>query len=82
MRTHRRDSSSSVFHILTAAILLLTATGSAAATDDEVVRGAPDREAAEGEGPFERLVIRGATLIDGTGGPPRGPVDIVIELAE
>ncbi|MHC4976632.1 MAG: amidohydrolase family protein [Planctomycetota bacterium] len=32
-----------------------------------------------GEGPFERLVIRGATLIDGTGAPPVGPVDIVIE---
>jgi len=36
----------------------------------------PDR--AEGDGPFERLVIRGATLIDGTGAPPVGPVDIVI----
>src|SRR5438046_9786902 len=38
---------------------------------------APDRH--QGDGPFPRLVIRGATLIDGTGGPPRGPVDIVIE---
>ncbi len=38
---------------------------------------APDRT--EGEGPFERLIIRGATLIDGTGAPPIGPVDIVIE---
>jgi len=37
----------------------------------------PDR--AEGDGPFDRLVIRGATMIDGSGGPPRGPVDIVIE---
>jgi hypothetical protein len=33
----------------------------------------------EGEGPFQRLVIRGATLVDGTGAPPVGPVDIVIE---
>jgi len=33
----------------------------------------------EGDGPFTKLIIRGATLIDGTGGPPRGPVDIVIE---
>ena len=40
---------------------------------------APDRRSDEGEGPFERLIIRGGTLIDGTGGPPRGPVDIVIE---
>jgi hypothetical protein len=38
----------------------------------------PDRQAGEGEGPFRRLVIRGATLVDGTGAPPRGPVDIVI----
>ena len=33
----------------------------------------------EGEGPFDRLVIRGATLIDGSGAPPFGPVDIVVE---
>lgn len=38
----------------------------------------PDRQPGEGVGPFRRLVIRGATLIDGTGAPPRGPVDIVI----
>ncbi|HEX9729440.1 MAG TPA: amidohydrolase family protein [Gemmatimonadales bacterium] len=40
---------------------------------------APDRRPGEGDGPFERLIIRGAILIDGTGAPPRGPVDIVIE---
>lgn len=40
-------------------------------------RFAPDRH--EGTGPFTKLIIRGATLIDGTGGPPRGPVDIVVE---
>ena len=39
---------------------------------------APDRTD-EGAGPYDRLVLRGATLIDGTGAPPRGPVDIVIE---
>ena len=38
---------------------------------------APDRT--EGEGPFRRLVIRGATLINGAGAPPQGPMDIVIE---
>jgi len=37
-----------------------------------------DRQPGEGAGPFRRLVIRGATLIDGTGAPPRGPVDIVV----
>jgi imidazolonepropionase-like amidohydrolase len=40
-------------------------------------RPAPARR--EGDGPFQKLIIRGATLIDGTGGPPRGPVDIIIE---
>ena len=40
---------------------------------------APDRRADEGEGPFKRLIIRGATVVDGTGAPPSGPVDIVIE---
>jgi hypothetical protein len=38
----------------------------------------PDRQPGEGEGPFRRLVIRGAMVIDGSGAPPRGPVDIVI----
>ncbi|HMX29746.1 MAG TPA: amidohydrolase, partial [Blastocatellia bacterium] len=41
------------------------------------VEPAPNRN--EGEGPFQRLIIRGATVIDGTGAPPVGPVDIVIE---
>jgi Amidohydrolase family len=44
---------------------------------DKSIPPAPPR--AEGEGPFARLVLRGATLIDGTGAPPIGPVDIVIE---
>ncbi len=43
------------------------------------IEAAPDRRAGEGEGPFQRLIIRGATMIDGTGAPPVGPVDIVIE---
>lgn len=37
---------------------------------------APDR--VEGEGPFEKLIIRGVNLIDGTGSPMMGPVDLVI----
>jgi imidazolonepropionase-like amidohydrolase len=43
------------------------------------IQPGPDRKPGEGEGPFERLVIRGATMIDGAGAPPIGPVDIVIE---
>src|SRR4029078_10566929 len=37
------------------------------------------RRSDEGQGPYKTLVIRGAMLIDGTGAPPRGPVDIVVE---
>ena len=37
------------------------------------------RRSDEGGGPYDRLVIRGVTIIDGTGAPPRGPVNIVIE---
>jgi len=33
----------------------------------------------EGEGPFPQMIIRGATLINGTGAPAIGPVDIVIK---
>ena len=35
--------------------------------------------AQQGEGPFKQLIIRGVTLINGTGAPPIGPVDIVVE---
>ena len=31
------------------------------------------------EGPFNQLIIRGATLINGNGAPPIGPVDVVVE---
>lgn len=37
----------------------------------------PDRT--EGEGSYKRLILRGGYVIDGTGAPPFGPVDIVIE---
>jgi hypothetical protein len=40
---------------------------------------APPRGDSEGAGPFRRLVIRSAMVIDGTGTPPQGPMDIVIE---
>ena len=57
------------------ALALLTVPARTFAQED--AKPGPNR--AEGEGPFDRLIIRGATLIDGTGGPPRGPVDIVVE---
>jgi len=51
----------------------------AAPAQDDSLRPAPNRRADEGKGPYRTMVIRGAMLIDGTGAPPRGPVDIVVE---
>lgn len=42
-----------------------------------VVEPATSRD--RGEGPYQRLVLRGATVIDGTGAPPWGPADLVVE---
>jgi len=47
------------------------------ATAHAAIPSAPARN--EGEGPFKRLILRGGILVDGTGAPARGPVDIVIE---
>lgn len=44
---------------------------------NRVVPKAPETQ--EGEGPFKRLIIRGVILIDGTGAPPSGPIDVVVE---
>ena len=41
------------------------------------VKVAPDRF--RGDGPHSQLIIRGITLINGNGAPPRGPIDIVVE---
>ena len=38
----------------------------------------PTRTTAEAAGPYGTLVIRGAMIITGNGGPPYGPADIVI----
>jgi len=65
------------FAVPTAAAQQTRPAPSAEAADDP--RPAPARRTGEGEGPFQRLIIRGATLIDGSGGPPRGPVDIIVE---
>lgn len=60
--------------ILTPLLLLLSFNPSLAHSQ---MIDAPERT--EGEGPFDRLIIRGATMIDGTGSPATGPVDVVIE---
>ena len=53
-------------------VLAFTVSNAALAIDP-----APDRN--EGDGPHDRLILRGVNLIAGTGAPTRGPVDIVIE---
>ena len=40
---------------------------------------APTKKDDEGEGPYERLILRAVTIVNGEGAPARGPVDIVIE---
>ena len=52
---------------------------SAQEAERRLVEHSPDRAPGVGEGPFERLILRGAIVIDGTGAPPQGPMDIVIE---
>jgi imidazolonepropionase-like amidohydrolase len=43
------------------------------------VAPAPARPAGEGAGPWPQLILRGVTVIDGTGAPAFGPADVVIE---
>ena len=47
------------------------------ATAQTIIKKAP--EIKEGDGPYVQLIIRGAIMIDGTGAPPIGPVDIVVK---
>ena len=65
--------------VLATAALLLAAGPAAAQGEPEERPETSPRGAEEGEGPFDRLILRGVTMIDGTGAPPQGPVDIVIE---
>lgn len=57
--------------IIALCCLIKTAAGQSPVADAPLVK--------EGEGPFAQMIIRGATLINGTGAPPTGPVDIVIK---
>src|SRR5687767_8463588 len=41
------------------------------------VKKAPETK--EGDGPYNQLIIRGVVLVDGTGAPPLGPIDIVVK---
>ncbi len=62
---------------LAGAIAILLLAGQAWAQEERPET--TPRRADEGDGPYDRLILRGVTVIDGTGAPPQGPVDIVIE---
>lgn len=66
------------YSVLAALACVSIPSAVAAQTSSPQMQRVPDRRAGEGEGPYPKLVIRGATLIDGTGAPPMGPVDITI----
>ena len=40
---------------------------------------APARRTGEGLGPFKSLLIRGVMVVDGTGAPPYGPMNVFVE---
>ena len=44
----------------------------------DIPEPAPVEARNEGNGPFKRLILRGAYMVDGTGAPAQGPVDIVV----
>lgn len=77
-----RPAGWSLYGLLGLAVVLLAAASALAADDEDeptLVEPAPARPDGEGEGPFDRLILRGVMVVDGTGAPPMGPVDIVIE---
>ena len=53
-------------------------TPASPAPERETLSPAPARRSGEGLGPFKTLAIRGVILIDGTGAPPQGPVDVIV----
>lgn len=64
-----------LFRLSMASLAILGLAASAAAQMEDTNR----RSADEGDGPHDRLILRGGIYIDGAGSPPLGPVDIVIE---
>lgn len=75
MATGRHSMLKSFFSAAALASAVIAFSAPAAAQMERV----PDRPAGEGEGPYDTLLIKGATMIDGTGAPPEGPVSILVE---
>src|SRR5688500_14721300 len=62
---------------LVAALLVCTVLALDARQDGLIP--APDRRPGEGIGPFPTLTIRNVMVIDGTGAPPFGPANVIVE---
>jgi hypothetical protein len=65
--------------ILKLSLFALLLIGQAQLFSQSGIAPAPNRTAKDGRGPYDRLVIRGITVIDGTGAAPEGPMDVVAE---
>src|SRR5690242_9916891 len=66
--------------LLTLAVAALAAPAAPCAAQERArMEQVPPRTGGEGEGPYSKLVIRGAMVIKGDGSPPIGPMDIVIQ---
>jgi hypothetical protein len=74
-----RGYSMRLIALLTTVAAAILSPSSQARAESARMQQVPARQPGEGEGPYSKLVIRGATLIKGDGSPPFGPVDIVIE---
>jgi imidazolonepropionase-like amidohydrolase len=64
---------------LTLALLCVALAGVGQLFGQSGITPAPNRSPKDGDGPYDRLVIRGITVIDGTGAAPVGPMDVVVE---
>ena len=70
-----------VIVLLSAMVLATTGNLAFPVSDDKLFASIGNEVPARqyGEGQYQQLIIRGGYLIDGSGAPPTGPVDIVIE---
>ena len=82
MKLLSKTLASFTFTVITATLILVNSGSVFAATNNEKLFKQVNNEVphrTEGGGTYERLVIRGGYIIDGTGAPPYGPADIVVE---
>src|SRR6185503_6220388 len=67
-----------------AVVLILTGVARVKTYDAPIQQGngfipAPARRSDEGLGPFRSMMIRGVMIVDGTGAPPYGPMNVFVE---